>query len=363
MKELTSLSNPIFLGEIKQEAIDLLKKLISIPSFSKEENFTADWIEHSLQQKKIETFRQGNNVWVRNKFYNPNLPTILLNSHHDTVKPNSGYTLNPFEPIENEKKLFGLGSNDAGGALVSLMYAFVFFYQMENLKYNIIFAATAEEENSGDSGVASILEKLGNIDFAIVGEPTEMNLAIAEKGLLVIDCVAKGTSSHAAHNNLDNAIINAMKDIEWFNSFKYPKKSDLLGDVKMSVTMIKSGILHNIIPDQCEFTVDIRTTEVYSNREVIEIVRGNISSEIKERSLRLNPSSIDIHHPFVKAGIHLGKSTYGSLTTSDMAVMNFPSVKIGPGNSLRSHSSDEFIFIDEVNEGIELYIKMLLQII
>lgn len=351
--------NQISTDEIKHEAVSLLKKLIAIPSFSKEEKISADLIEDYLQQKEIETFRVGNNVWSKNKFNNPQLPTILLNSHHDTVKPNSGYTLNPFEPIEKDGKLFGLGSNDAGGALVSLLATFLHFYAQENLKYNLIFSATAEEEISGMNGVASILEKLGEIDFAIVGEPTEMNLAIAEKGLLVLDCLSHGKSSHAAHNNPNNAIVNALKDLEWLSNFQFPKISEMLGKVKINVTMINSGIQHNIIPDKCEFTVDIRTTDVYSNQEVLDIIQQNISSSVLPRSLRLNPSSIDIQHPFVQAGISLGKSTYGSPTTSDMAVMNFSSVKIGPGNSLRSHSSNEFIFIDEINEGIEIYIKML----
>jgi acetylornithine deacetylase len=316
-----------------------------------------------LEQKNIATFRKGNNVWVKNQSFTKGLPTILLNSHHDTVKPSSAYTNNPFEAFEKKGKLFGLGSNDAGAALVSLMATFLYFCPKKDLRYNLIFAATAEEEISGLNGVASILNEFEDIDFAIVGEPTGMNLAIAEKGLLVLDCVVYGTASHAAHNNTDNAIINSLKDIEWFNSFKFPKKSNLLGEVKMSVTEIKSGTHHNVIPDKCVFTVDIRTTDVYNNEEIYDIVSKNVHCETCARSFRLKSSTIDIEHPFVQAGISLGKSIYGSPTISDMALMHFPTVKIGPGDSTRSHSSDEFVFIDEIIEGIELYIKMLLKII
>ncbi|MES2380060.1 MAG: M20 family metallo-hydrolase [Bacteroidota bacterium] len=363
MSEHNSLHSPVFIETIKQDAIDLLKKLIAIPSFSKEENLSADLIAACLQQKEIAVWRSGNNVWTKNKYYNVQLPTILLNSHHDTVKPNAGYTLNPFEPTEKDGKLFGLGSNDAGGALVSLLATFLFFYKQQNLQYNFIFSATAEEEISGIHGVSSILDELGEIDFAIVGEPTEMNIAIAEKGLMVLDCVAQGTAAHVAHDNPNNAIVNALNDIIWLSTFAFPKVSETLGKIKMNVTMIQSGIQHNIVPDRCEFTVDIRTTDVYSNQEVLDIIQQHISSAVSPRSLRLNPSSIPVHHPFVQAGIDLGKLTYGSPTTSDMALMNFPSVKIGPGNSLRSHSSNEFIFIDEIKEGIELYIKMLSKIV
>ncbi len=347
----------------KEEAIALLKKLIATPSFSKEENHSADLIEHFLQNKQIQVHRQGNNVWCRNRCYNPLLPTILLNSHHDTVKPNSGYTLNPFEAIENEGKLYGLGSNDAGASLVSLMATFLHFYADENLKYNLIFSATAEEEISGKDGVASILEHLGRIDFAVVGEPTEMNLAIAEKGLIVLDCISYGTAAHAAHDHPDNAIINALPDLLWFRDYRFPKKSHLLGEVKMNVSLINAGTQHNVIPNRCEFTVDIRTTDVYRNEEVVDIIKQNVSCDIQPRSILLNSSSIDIQHPLVQAGISLGRLIYGSPTSSDMAVMNFPSVKVGPGNSLRSHRSDEFVFLNEIEEGITIYIKMLSKMI
>ena len=345
------------------EAISLLKKLIAIPSLSKEEDKTADLIEKFLNEKGIKTSRKGNNVWAKNKYYNEALPTILLNSHHDTVKPNSGYTNDPFSPIEKDGKLFGLGSNDAGGPLVSLIATFLYFYDKPNLKYNFILAATAEEEISGKNGVELVLPELGKIDFAIVGEPTQMNLAIAEKGLMVLDCIAHGKAGHAALEEGENAIYKAMKDIEWFNSFKFPKVSETLGEIKMSVTVIHSGTQHNVVPDKCEFTVDIRTTDVYTNEEVLEIVKQNISSEVKARSTRFNPSSINKEHAIVKAGIKLGRSTYGSPTSSDQALMNFPSLKMGPGDSARSHSVDEFIYLWEIEEGVELYIKMLSQIL
>ncbi len=359
MQELTLSPKLILQEEYVETAIAVLKELISIPSFSKEESKTADVIEQFLKSNGVKTQRSNNNVWVYNRNFNCSLPTILLNSHHDTVKPNAGYTLNPFETITKDGKLFGLGSNDAGGALVSLAMTFLYFNSLENLKYNLIFAATAEEEISGKNGVASILEELGEIDFAIVGEPTEMNLAIAEKGLLVLDCVAHGTSAHAAHHNPNNAIVNALKDVQWFTNYHFPKVSELLGEVKMNVTMIKAGVQHNVIPDKCEFSVDIRTTDLYNNIEILNIIEQNISAEIYPRSLRLNSSGINSDHPIVLAAVSSGLKTFGSPTLSDQALMNFPSVKIGPGNSLRSHSSDEFIYEDEIHSGIKGYIKLL----
>ena len=349
--------------EYSDEAISLLKELIAIPSFSKEENKTADLVEHFFKKKGIETSRKLNNVWAKNKFFTDSLPTILLNSHHDTVRPNSGYTNDPFSPMEKDGKLFGLGSNDAGGPLVSLIAAFLYFFEKKNLKYNFILAATAEEEISGRNGVECVLPELGKIDLAIVGEPTQMQLAIAEKGLIVLDCVAHGRAGHAARNEGDNAIYKAMKDIEWFNTFHFPKISETLGEIKMSVTVIHAGSQHNVIPDKCEFTVDIRTTDAYTNEEALDIIKKNISSEVKARSTRLNPSSINKDHPIVQAGIKFGRKTYGSPTTSDQALMHFPSLKLGPGDSARSHTADEFIFLKEIEEGIELYIKMLSEIV
>ena len=351
------------LNNLFESVYELLKTLISIPSFSKSEDKTADCIENFFATYNIPTHREMNNVWAFNKFYDASKPTILLNSHHDTVKPNASYTLNPFEPIEKDGKLYGLGSNDAGGCLVSLIATFIHFFDKENLKYNLVLAATAEEEISGINGIESIFQKLGSIDFTIVGEPTEMNLAIAEKGLLVLDCIAKGTSSHAAHPNQNNAILNAIEDINWFNTYKFDKVSDLLGEVKMTVTIINSGSQHNVVPDSCQFTVDVRTTELYTNTEVFNIIQQNIKSEVTPRSLRLNSSSIPLSHPFVQAGLKIGRTHYGSPTSSDQAVIPCPSLKMGPGLSTRSHSSDEFIYTEEIKDAIQIYHSVLTQIL
>ena len=351
------------LHNISGSVYALLKELIAIPSFSKTEDKTADCIENFLAKQGVPTHRVMNNVWAFNKYYDASKPTILLNSHHDTVQPNASYTLNPFEAIEKDGKLYGLGSNDAGGCLVSLIATFVHFWETKNLKYNLVIAATAEEEISGINGVESIYDKLGTIDFAIVGEPTEMHLAVAEKGLLVLDCISKGTSSHAAHPNQNNAILNAMQDINWFTNYKFDKISHLLGEVKMTPTIINSGSQHNVVPDSCTFTVDVRTTELYSNTEIFNIIKQNIKSEVTPRSLRLNSSSIPLSHPFVQAGLQMGRSYYGSPTSSDQAVIPCPSLKMGPGLSTRSHSSDEFIYINEIKEAIQIYDAVLTQIL
>ena len=349
---------------LQQDAINLLKKLIATPSFSKQENITADIIEAFLKNKNVETYRYLNNVWAKNKFFDPAKPTLLLNSHHDTVKPNSGYTLDPFSPDEKDGKLFGLGSNDAGGCLVSLIATCLYFYEKENLHYNIILAATAEEEISGHNGIEILLPLLGKIDFGIVGEPTLMQMAVAEKGLLVLDCKSIGKAGHAAREEGDNAIYKAIKDIEWISNYKFPRVSELLGPVKMSVTNIETeNKAHNVVPASCTFVVDVRVNELYTFEEIIEILQENIKSEISPRSVRLRSSSIPIDHPLIKAGLQLGRSYYGSPTTSDKALMNFPALKIGPGFSARSHSADEFIFVEEINEGIELYIKILNQLL
>ena len=349
---------------LQTEAISLLKSLIETQSFSREEDKTAQIIQDFLEKKNVKTFRKGNNVWAYNAHYSPSHPTVLLNSHHDTVKPNKSWTIDPLKATESDGKLFGLGSNDAGGALVSLISAFLYFYDKKDLKYNICIAATAEEEISGNNGVEMILEDLRGISFGIVGEPTQMHLAIAEKGLMVLDCVAHGKAGHAARNEGENAIYKAMKDIEWFRTYQFPKTSEMLGPVKMSVTIIQSGTQqHNVVPDRCEFTVDVRTIDAYSNEEVMETIKQNVSCEIKSRSFRLKPSSISKTHAIVKAGIGLGRNIYGSPTTSDQALMDFPTLKLGPGDSARSHMADEYIFIDEVKEGIDLYIKMLEKVV
>ena len=349
---------------IQNDSIDLLKALIAIPSFSKEEDKTADAIEEFLRSKNIVTERLLNNIWAKNKHFDKSKPTIVLNSHHDTVKPNSGYTLDPFSPIEKENKFFGLGSNDAGGALISLIAAFLYFYEKGNLKYNLIIAATAEEEISGKNGVEILLPQLGDIDFVIVGEPTLMQMAVAERGLLVLDCIAEGKAGHAAREEGDNAIYKALKDIEWFQSYQFSKTSELLGPVKMSVTSIETdNKAHNIVPSQCRFVADIRVNELYTFKEVLNTIQQNVQSKIQPRSTRLRSSFISLDHPLVKAGLSLNLTHYGSPTTSDKALMPFPTLKIGPGDSSRSHIADEFIYLDEIKEGIEIYIQLLAQIL
>ena len=360
--------------ELYNYALQLLQQLISIPSFSKEEDKTADAIEAFLQSKNITTNRLLNNIWAINKYFDTTKPTILLNSHHDTVKPNKQYTRDPFQPSIEDGKLYGLGSNDAGGCLVSLIATFIHFYHQQNLKYNLVLAATAEEEISGKNGIEALLQDerfsyaTGFSNFplgdgggwaAIVGEPTLMNMAVAEKGLLVLDCTALGKAGHAAREEGDNAIYKALKDIEWFKHYKFGKVSGLLGPNKMSVTIINASSQHNVVPSQCTFTVDIRVNELYEFEEVLNIIQQNIQSEIAPRSLRMRSTNIALDHPLVKAGHELERTYYGSPTTSDKALMPFPALKMGPGDSARSHSADEFIFVDEIKDGIELYIQLL----
>ncbi|PZR37296.1 MAG: acetylornithine deacetylase [Azospira oryzae] len=340
-------------------AIELLQKLIAIPSFSREEDKTAALLETFFRQHEIPTQRTGNNVWATNKFFDSSKPTLLLNSHHDTVKPNPGYTRDPFSPAIEDGKLYGLGSNDAGGPLVSLIASFLYFYSSENLKYNIVLAASAEEEISGVNGIESIWTSLPPIDCAIVGEPTLTDIASAEKGLMVIDCVAHGKAGHAAREEGVNAIYEALKDIEWFRNYSFPKVSDTLGKVKMSVTVINAGQAHNQVPPECKFTVDIRATDAYPLEELLEIIRQNVSSTVTPRSLRLRPSGIDANHPLIVAAKKLNKKLYGSPTTSDQALIPAPSIKMGPGDSARSHSADEFIFLNEIEQGIASYVTLL----
>lgn len=345
------------------DALTLLKQLIGLSSLSKEEELTADLIEGFFQERNIQTHRKGNNIWVFNAQYDIAKPTILLNSHHDTVKPNTGYTRDPLAATVEEGKLYGLGSNDAGGCLVSLIASFLYFYQQKDLKYNFCLVASAEEEISGKNGVESVLDAIGPIDFAIVGEPTLLDLAIAEKGLMVLDCTAIGTAGHAARNEGDNAIYKAIKDIEWFQSYAFENTSPTLGPIKMSVTVIQAGSQHNVVPATCNFVVDVRTTDAYSNEETLDIIKSHVNSEVVARSTRLKSSSIPESHPIVKAGIELGRKVYGSPTMSDQALIPVPSLKLGPGDSARSHMADEFIYIDEIRAGIDLYIEMLEKIV
>ena len=348
---------------LQKDAIDLLKELIATPSFSKEEDNSSALIKNFLSKQGMQVEQYLYNVWAKNKYFDTTKPSILLNSHHDTVKPNKGYTLDPFIPIEKDGKLFGLGSNDAGGSLVSLIAAFLYFCNKENLSYNLILAATAEEEISGHNGIETLLPQLGKIEFGIVGEPTQMQMAVAEKGLMVLDCMAIGKAGHAARNEGNNSIYKAISDITWFNSYQFDKISDLLGANKMSVTVIETdNKAHNVVPAQCKYVVDCRVNELYTFEEMLDIIRSNVQSEVKPRSTRLRSSAIALDHPIVKAGSKLGRSYYGSPTTSDKALMNFPALKIGPGDSARSHTANEFIYVDEIKEGIELYIKLLNEI-
>ena len=346
-----------------QESLALLKNLIATPSFSREENETADLIELFLADHGVKTHRELNNIWAFNQHFNPALPTVLLNSHHDTVKPNIGWTKDPFTPQVEGGKLYGLGSNDAGGCLVALMAAFLFFYPKQDLAFNLVLAATAEEEISGRNGIERIWPELGPVEFAIVGEPTEMHLAVAEKGLLVLDCVATGKSGHAAREEGENAIYNALPDINWFRTFQFPEVSEYLGPVKMSVTIIQAGTQHNVVPDRCNFTVDVRVTDSYTNEEVLGIIKQHVKSEVQPRSVRLRSSSINKDSKVVQAGLALGRKTYGSPTTSDQALIPVPSLKMGPGDSARSHTADEYIYLQELKEGINFYISLLSKVL
>jgi acetylornithine deacetylase len=341
-----------------QEYIVLLQQLIATPSFSKEEDKTATLIQAFFNKKNIPTERQGNNIIAKNTHYTEGVQTIFLNSHHDTVKPVKGWTHDPFSPDIVDGKLYGLGSNDAGGALVSLIAIFCYFYDKKQ-PFNLILAATAEEEISGANGIASILPNLGKIDVGIVGEPTRMQMAVAEKGLMVIDGYAQGKAGHAARDEGINALYIAVKDIEKIRRFKFDKTSDLLGAVKATVTQIEAGTQHNVVPDTCRFVIDVRSNECYSNQEIYEILQKQVKCDLKPRSFRLNSSSIALNHPLILRGGQLGLSQYGSPTLSDQALMPFETLKIGPGDSARSHTADEYIYVKEIEEGIKTYINLL----
>jgi acetylornithine deacetylase len=346
------------------DILTLLKDLIRIPSFSKEEDGTAALLVKFLEDKGVSPGRQGNNVWAVNRFYDPTRPTILLNSHHDTVRPNPQYIRDPFDPLVESGRLYGLGSNDAGGCLVSLIGAFLHFYDQRALRYNLLLAATAEEEISGKNGVESLLPVLPAIDCAIVGEPTRMNLAVAEKGLMVLDGVSNGKAGHAAREEGENALYKALGDLEWFRTYRFPKESPWLGPVKMSVTVIETeNKAHNVVPAICRYTVDVRVTDAYSHEEVLGIIRKHISSHVTPRSLRMRATRIEENHPLVQAGIRMGKEAYGSPTSSDKALMPFPALKCGPGDSARSHTADEYVEVEEVRKGLSEYIQLLESII
>lgn len=340
-------------------AIDLLQQLITIPSFSKEEDKTAGLLMGFFSYHGMEAKRVGNNVWAKNKFFDASKPTLLLNSHHDTVKPNPSYTRDPYAASIENGKLFGLGSNDAGGPLVSLIMTFFNYYERPNLKYNLVMAATAEEEISGTGGIEMVWKELPAIDMAIVGEPTLMNFAVAEKGLMVLDCVTYGKAGHAAREEGVNAIYQSLNDIEWFRTYEFPKISESLGKVKMSVTVIHAGQAHNQVPSECKFTVDVRATDAYSLEEILATIQQHVQCEVTPRSLRLRSSGIPKVHPLYKAGEKLGVTFYGSPTTSDKALIPVPSIKLGPGDSARSHSANEFIYLQEIEDGIAGYIKLI----
>ncbi len=339
--------------------INLLKSLISVSSLSRNEQDAAQIIRDFFTDSKVKYDSKVNNTWVKNQFWKEGLPIVLLNSHIDTVKPASGYTRNPFSPDIEKGILYGLGSNDAGGSLVTLLAVFMHFNQIENLPFNLIYAATAEEEISGINGLASILDEIGPLDLSIVGEPTQMQMAIAEKGLMVLDCTARGKSGHAAREEGENAIYKAIADIDKIRNYRFDKVSEILGAVKMSVTVINAGTQHNVVPDLCSFVVDVRTNEFYSNQQAYEIIKELIVSDVESRSFRLNSSGIPVDHPIVRRGISMGLSYYGSPTTSDQAVIPYPSIKIGPGDSARSHTADEFILISEIEEGFQIYVDLL----
>ncbi len=350
--------------KIYEDAVGLLKQLISTPSFSKEENDTAEIIIAFFEEHNIPCSRVGNNIYAKNKNYDLSKPSVLLNSHHDTVKPNRGYTMDPFTPVEKDGKLFGLGSNDAGGCLVSLIATFLHFYNMEDAKHNVVFAASAEEEISGVNGIELVLPFLGQINYGIVGEPTKLEMAVAERGLMVIDCTAQGKAGHAARNEGENALYKAMDDITWIRSCRFDKVSDLLGESRLTVTVIETeNRQHNVVPSQCKFVIDVRVNELYTFEEILADLKSNLKSDFKPRTTRMKSTSIPLDHLLVKAGTNLGKGYYGSPTTSDKALMPFPTLKMGPGDSARSHTADEFIYLSEIEEGIETYIKLVEQIL
>jgi len=344
--------------EQTNDAVSLLEQLIAISSFSKEEDVVADFLERYIEIKGYVASRKDNNVWILSPGFDTSRPTILLNSHIDTVRPVTGWNRNPLIPSIENGRLYGLGSNDAGASVVCLLQTFFYLTQQQQA-YNLIFAASAEEEISGKNGLESLLSELPKIDFAIVGEPTQMNLAVAEKGLMVLDCTVHGQAGHAARNEGVNAIYRALADIEWFKTFEFAKKTDLLGPVKMSVTQINAGTQHNVIPDKCTFVVDVRSNEMYSNQDILDEIRKHVSCEVHARSTRLSSTATPLHHPIVKRGRELNRTLFGSPTLSDQSLMPFPSLKMGPGDSARSHTADEFILLSEIEESIEIYTQLL----
>jgi len=351
--------NEADLGKLNSETLALLTRLIATQSFSREEGPVADIMTEFLESHKVKVKRKGNNVWAKNKHYNPSLPTLLLNSHLDTVRPNVGYTRDPFKPEVEDGKLFGLGSNDAGGPLCCLASTFLYYHAKTDLLFNLVYAATAEEEISGLNGIESILDEISPIHFGIVGEPTLMNMAVAERGLMVVDCVRYGRAGHAARMEGDNALVGSLEDLQWFSTYKFPERQNLLGPVRMTPTIIHAGAEHNVVPAECHFTVDIRVPDAYTHEEVLETIRRSVKSKVEPRSMRLKSSLIPDNHPLIQAGLTLGLTTYGSPTTSDKALLPVPALKLGPGDSARSHTANEFIYVQELEEGLKKYVQIL----
>ena len=343
---------------LAREAARLLEQLIRIPGTSRNEDEKADFLQQYLAEHGANPRREGNNLWCEQPDWGSECPTLLLNAHIDTVKPASGWQRNPYQPLWEGDRLYGLGSNDCGGGLTTLLQVFLALKDRA-LPYRLVFLASAEEEVSGRNGLERVLPLLPHPDVAIVGEPTGMQPAVAEKGLMVFDCTAHGKAGHAARNEGVNAIYRAMEDIEWFRTYAFEKTSPLLGKVKMSVTMIEAGSQHNVVPDRCRFVVDVRPNELYTNAEVLDIVRRHVSCEVVPRSTRLSSSHIDLSHPLVQRAIALGGTPFGSPTLSDQALMPFPSFKWGPGDSARSHTADEYICLSELRQAAELYVRLL----
>jgi acetylornithine deacetylase len=343
---------------LTKQAIEVLSRLISIPRTSRNEAEASAFLKSVMEQEyKLPTQADGCNLWSIAPDYDPNRPTLLLNAHIDTVKPVDAWTRDPFCPVIEDDKLYGLGSNDDGASLVSLLQVFRVLRQQQR-PYNLIYLVSAEEEVSGKNGIEHVLPLLPHIDIALVGEPTGMQPALAEKGLMVLDVTAHGKAGHAARNEGDNAIYRAIKDIQWFQTYKWEKESELLGPVEMSVTIINAGTQHNVVPDKCTFTVDVRSNELYTNQELYEQICQHVESDVQARSFRLNPSSIELTHPLVQRIIQLGGKPFGSPTLSDQALMPFPSLKMGPGQSSRSHTADEFIEVKEIEEAIAFYLSI-----
>lgn len=338
--------------------IELLRNMISIPSFSREETAVADCLEAWMKAHNLDVQRKGNNLWVEQEGRGDGRPVILLNAHIDTVRPAAGYTRDPFEASLEDGKLYGLGSNDDGGSVIALLAAY-----MELVKkpqpYRLIYSATCEEEVCGMNGIDLIFDDLGPVDLGVFGEPTKMQMAVAEKGLMVLDCTCYGKSGHAAREEGVNALYEAMKWIDWFRNYQFEKVSPYLGSVKMSVTMINAGTQHNMVPDKCTFVVDVRSNGMYSNKELLGLIKEAVGCEVKERSTRINSSHIEMDHPVVQRGLSLGLEAFGSPTTSNQALSHFTTIKIGPGDSARSHSSDEYIELSEIEQGVQTYIQLL----